>query len=432
MRPVLIAGGGLAGHACALRLIEAGFEVELFELRPFFGGRACSYRLPGYGGSEIDNGQHVLLACCTALLDFYRRLGVEHWIRFHDSYYFLEPGGRLSELRPRKWAGPAALMAGFLALPIFDFRDKWAIVRGLAAVRRQAGDHRLDALSMEQWLERHAQPPRAVKRFWRLILLSAANEELDRLSAYHGVRLIWLAFYGAPGAYRLGIPQVPLGSFFAEALWNRYGRLRRHVGQPVDKVLINGGRFHGFEVDGRVVEGSAGVLAVPYHRLAGLVPQLEADFSEWSCSPITNVHLWFDRPVTELPFAALLGRTIQWFFAERGGSYLKVVISASRQWRTWNREQIIQHTLEELKEYLPAVGSTTVAQAHVVKELCATFSPMPNLEARRPGPVTAIPGLFLGGDWTATGWVATMEGAVRSGYQAAEAVIRWLRADRDC
>lgn len=172
------------------------------------------------------------------------------------------------------------------------------------------------------------------------------------------------------------------------------------------------------------------VCALPFERIPVVAPGMELELEHFEHSPITGIHLWFDRPVTILPHAALLDRTIQWFFDKGDGRYLQLVVSASRTLLEMSRRKIIELALRELVEFLPAVREAKLERAHVIKEVRATFSPKPGLEARRPPAETVVRNLFLAGDWTRSGWPATMEGAVRSGYLAAEAVTRAAGEDR--
>jgi uncharacterized protein with NAD-binding domain and iron-sulfur cluster len=165
------------------------------------------------------------------------------------------------------------------------------------------------------------------------------------------------------------------------------------------------------------------VLAVPFERVAALAPGLDLDVADFDHVPITGIHLWFDRSITQLPHATLLDRTIQWLYNKGDGKYLQIVVSASRSLTKMSREDVIALALKELAEFFPVVKDAKLERAHVVKEMRATFSAKVGLEARRPVSGTSISNLFLAGDWTRSGWPSTMEGAVRSGYMAAEAVL---------
>jgi len=431
---VIVIGGGLAGMAAAAALGETGFTVDLFEARPFLGGRAASFPLPSVDPGEtpreapretpretIDNCQHVLLRCCVNLLDLYERLGVRERIRFHREYFFIEPGGRLSTMLAGRLPAPLHFTGSFLGLRFLDARDKWSIARALAALARERTRRAdLESITMLEWLVEKRQTARAIARFWRPVLVSAINEELDRMAAAHGFQVFWQGFLARADASGLGVPAVPLSELYASRAWERLANVRIHLRAAVGRILTEGARVAGAEVEGAARRADFYVSAVPFERLPAIAPALGMDFGAWEHSPITGIHLWFDRPVTPLPHAALLDRTIQWFFNKHQGRYLQVVVSASRSLIEMSRRQVIELACRELAEFLPQVREARLEKAHVIKESRATFSARPNLE--RPGAATRFANLFLAGDWTRSGWPATMEGAVRSGYLAAEAV----------
>ena len=419
MPKVLIAGGGLAGLSAAAALGSAGFEVDLFEARPFLGGRATSYAVPA-GGEEIpeqiDNCQHILLRCCVNLLDFYVRLGVRDRIKFYKEFYFLEPGGRISVLRRGRLPAPLHFAGSFLGMHCLDRHDKSKIARAMMALRRERTRRKdLEKISMLDWLLQKRQTPHAIDRFWRQVLVSAVNEDLDKMAAIHGFKVFWLAFLARADAYEMGVPTVPLGELYAVEAWKRLGSVRMHFRAPVD-AMDEGG----FIVAGERQTADHYISAVPFERLEALGPRAP----KLEHSPITGVHLWFDREVTTLPHATLLDRTIQWMYNKDSGKYLQLVVSASRDLTPLSRNEIIEIAIGDLRLYFPRVHDAKLVKAHVVKEQRATFSAAPETEALRPAAESGPNGLILAGDWTRTGWPATMEGAVRSGYLAAEAVTR--------
>jgi len=425
MPSAIVIGGGLSGLASAAALGASGFEVDLFEARGFLGGRATSYPLNTTDGETIDNCQHILLRCCVNLLDFYRRLGVSDRIRFHKEFYFIEPGGRTSTMRAGMLPKPLHFTGSFLGMRCFDLRDKIAIGRGLLALRRERRRRTdLDRITMLDWLREKRQTPRAIERFWRQVLVSAVNEDLDRMAARHGFQVFWLGFLAARNSYEMGVPAVPLGRLYSSDAWDRIGNVQLHLRNPVDCVVINRGKACGIVSRGIERKADYCILAVPFERACTLAPDLGLDLAAFSHSPITGIHLWFDREVTELPHATLLDRTIQWMFNKEGGRYLELVVSASRSLLEMSRAEVIDLAVRELTEYFPSVREAKLVRAHVVKEVRATFSAQPGLEALRPTSETRISNLFLAGDWTRSGWPATMEGAVRSGYIAAEAVTK--------
>lgn len=424
---VAILGAGLAGLAASAALGSAGFEVELLESRPFPGGRATSWPVSGADESSevIDNCQHVLLRCCVNLLDLYRRLGVSSSIRFEREYHFIEPGGRMSTLRRGFLPAPAHFAGSFFSLSFLDLPDKFAIARAMHAIPREYGRRTdLDQISMLDWLIEKEQTENAIDRYWRQVLVSAVNEELDRMAASHGLQVFWLGMLAKPDSYEMGLPQVPLRELYRDDALTATGNVRIRHREPVTAIETAEGRVTSIHTVSERVEADYFISSLPFERLQALMPDLPIEWNAFSHSPITGIHLWFDRPVTDLPHATLLDRTIQWMFNKSGGRYLQLVVSASRSLTPMPRGEIISLALRELAEFFPRVKTATLEKAHVIKEVRATFSAAPGLEAKRPPAATPFRNFFLAGDWTRSGWPATMEGAVRSGYIAAETLAR--------
>jgi squalene-associated FAD-dependent desaturase len=420
MPRVAVLGGGLAGLAAAAALSGAGFEIDLYEARAFLGGRATSWPVGGEA-EMVDNCQHVLLRCCVNLLDLYRRLGAERKIHFYREFVFIEPGGRRSVLKRGMLPAPAHFAGSFLRLHYLGIADKVSIARAMYAIPREIhsrGD--LDRISMLDWLREKRQTERAVERYWRPVLVSAINEELDRMAAIHGFQVFWLGMIARADSYEMGIPAVPLRELYDENSLPE--SIRLHYRAAVTGIEYNDATVTAAHAAGHRYEADYFVSCLPFERLRPLMPSLSVDWTAFEHSPITGIHLWFDRSITDLPHATLLDRTIQWFFNKSGGRYVQVVVSASRSLTEMPRGQIIELAVRELSEFFPVVREARLEKAEVIKEVRATFSARPGLEALRPTSGTHLRNFFLAGDWTRSGWPATMEGAVRSGYLAAEAV----------
>lgn len=431
---VAIIGGGLAGISAGCALAAAGFHVELFERRPYLGGRASSYELPGTG-EVVDNCQHVLLGCCTNLIDFYRRLGVEQQIRWYDEIAFILPGGKMSKLKASVLPAPMHSGPSFLASSVLDFKDKLAISRALLTL--MPGLPPDNGENFLSWLRRHGQTKQAIDRFWAPVLISALNEDLDQTSVRYAALVFRDSFLKSAEAGRMGVPAVPLSQLYgtaADYIEARGGRV--HLRAPVDSILADESTVR-VVVGGEELQTDYALLATPFSGVKKLLPDvpelapLLEQAHHFRTSPITGIHLWFDREITPLEHAVLLERTIQWMFhkskilatrRESGGngSYLELVVSASNTLVDKPRVEIIDLAVRELGEFFPAARDAKLVKSTVVKEVHATFSPTPGSDAFRPSHATAWPRLFVAGDWTATGWPSTMEGAVRSGYGAAE------------
>jgi zeta-carotene desaturase len=475
---VAIVGGGLAGLSAACVLAGSGFQVTVFERRPYLGGRASSYEHPGTG-QVVDNCQHVLFGSCTNLLAFYKTIGIENKIRWFDRMTFIEPGGRQSVLEPTFLPAPLHLTTSFLRFKFLNLRDKLSLAHGLVSLMfHQPKD---DGTSFQDWLIRHRQTPAAIERFWKPILISALSEDMDRISIPYAAQVVCESMK-SPAAGRMGIPKVPLTELYNSArdYISSHGgtvRFRSSVQAFVPSPQGVHIKLQDTEEDFDYV-----ISAVPFDSLAKLLPNLAEPSSPSSASnalreklthfetsPITGVHLWFDRQITDLRHAVLLDRTIQWMFhksqlldsdagrenatslataetregttsvvslgttsapapvgrlnsAQGGspGSYVELVISSSKSLREKSRQEIIDLALKELREFFPAAREANLMKSTVIKEVNATFSPIPGIDRYRPASETPWPRIFLAGDWTATGWPATMESAVRSGYIAAE------------
>jgi zeta-carotene desaturase len=421
MPSVTVVGGGLAGLAATAALADAGYEVNLFESKPYLGGRATSYAVPSAIGTTelIDNCQHILLRCCVNLIDFYRRLGVSDEIEFHRKFYFVEPGGRISVFQAGRLPRPLHFTEAFLDLKFLSLREKIALGKGLLSLMRDARRRRdLESITMKSWLEEKHQPPHVVERFWRQVLVSAINEELDVMAASHAFQVFSLGFLGTSTSYEMGVPRVSLGELYATGRWTRWPNVRIRLRSTVEEV-----RGPCIRVNGEVVRSDFCVLAVPWGRISGLCHD-GREASAIESSPIAGIHLWFDRSITDLPHATLLERNLQWMFNKGGGRHIQLVVSACRPLLDKSRQEIVELALRELCEYFPVAAQATLLKSHIVKEIHATFSARPGLLDRRPGTCTEDPRVFLAGDWTRSGWPSTMEGAVRSGYLAAEAVTR--------
>ena len=428
---VAIAGGGLAGLAAGCALSAAGFRVTLVEKRPFVGGRASSYELPGTG-EVVDNCQHVLLGCCTNLIDFYRRIGVEDKIHWYERLNFIEPGGRRSVIAPSWLPAPLHTAPSFLKSASLTLGDKLAIARALMAIARRLPQDTGE--NFMEWLERHGQTRRAIDRFWRVVLVSALNEDLERMSVHYAAQVFREAFLKSREGGRMGVPRVPLTELYgaaADYIRARGGEVSLRASAESFRAEPTGARLC---VNGAEMACDFAVLAVPFDALGRMLPDGAAPLREmiarFESSPITGIHLWFDQEITDLDHAVLLDRTIQWMFHKSrllgrdGPSYVELVVSSSKALVEKPRGEIIEMAARELGEFFPLARQAKLVKATVIKEVHATYSALPGSDAYRPPAATSWPRVFLAGDWTRTGWPATMEGAVRSGYLAAEAVAQ--------
>lgn len=436
---VIIVGGGLAGLAAAAGLAVHGVQSVVLESRPRLGGRASSFQDAG-SGEFVDNCQHVAMGCCTNFLHFCRLTGLAPYFRTAECLHFIGPDGRDHRFAADRLPAPLHLARAFAGLSYLGWSDKLALALGLRALADPAAgvEH---GETFAAWLERHRQPPRAVRRFWEVVLVSALSETLDRISVPIARKVFVDSFLTNANGWTVEIPTVPLDDLYSGPLlqWLIGQGVEVRVSTGVERVHVADDGTPSVELrSGERLVAKDAIVAVPFFRVLDLLPPVLADdpairgVSELEAAPITSVHLWFDRPVTDLPHAVFVDRLVQWVFqrerpAVEGSPrswYCQVVISASRMLAGQSQADVLRQVLAELSQVWPAVAQAALLHSRQVTERRAVFSPLPGSEALRPAQQTLVPGIQLSGDWTQTGWPATMEGAVRSGYLAAENILR--------
>ncbi|HTJ30181.1 MAG TPA: hydroxysqualene dehydroxylase HpnE, partial [Acidobacteriaceae bacterium] len=452
---VAIVGGGVAGLAAACALADAGFRVTLLERRGYLGGRASSYLHPGTN-EVIDNCQHVLFGCCTNLEGLYERIGVADRIFWDSRMTMIEPGGRRTRLEPGSLPPPLHGLPAILGAKCFSAADKFSLMSAFNAILLSGvfGAKEDPNESLAAWLQRHNQSRGALNRFWRLVIASALNADLDQISFPYAAKVIRELFLNSARAGAMGMSRVPLSELYAGA--------RRYVEARHGRIVLNANvesaawdeRQRRWKLEVREGVLQAGheaahlILALPFEATAKLLPKMPANpaaerlagamsgLTHW---PICSVHLWYDREITELDHAVLLDRELHWMYHKsrwqpmrerRPGSYLELVVSASREFAKKSREEALAQAKAELEEFFPEARKAKLLQSALIKEVRATFGVPPGVDQLRPGAVGPWPQSFLAGDWVATGWPSTMESAARSGFLAAEALCRSLGDER--
>lgn len=437
---ILIVGGGFAGLAAGVALAGAGRRVRLLEQKPHLGGRARSFLDPRTG-SVVDNGQHLFMGCYHATLRFLETIGTVDRIRFQSrlTVYFLDLRGRLTSLECPNLPAPWHMLVGVLRSRSFSRREKMEVLH-LGRVLDSAKSIENDAGSqtVEEWLSHLGQSEGLRRNFWDLLCIAVMNEDPRIASAALFARVLRLALFSSPEDSRLGIARVGLSDCYTQAATRyieaRGGRVE--CGRSVASILVSDGSCRGVTLaGGEEIEASTIILAAPWHQSAFMLPgallRSEPFFGSILAlrpAPIISINLWFDRPVTAFEFVGLRGTTIQWLFNKgkilgSGQHYVSLVLSGAHEHIGRSKEELQEVALGELRQLLPATRQAKLLHALVIKERNATFSPSWEAEQVRPQARTPVRGLFLAGDWTATGLPATIEGAVRSGYTAAEAIL---------
>jgi zeta-carotene desaturase len=424
--------------ACALA--ESGFRVQLVEQRGYLGGRASSYLHPGVN-EVIDNCQHVLFGCCTNLVGFYQRIGVDDKIHWTTEMTMIEPGGHRSVLGPSALPAPLHGLPKLLAAHAFSRSDKLALARAFRQLMRPIPADSTETLS--SWLQRNGQTTGTIERFWRLVIASALNADLDCIALPYAAKVIRELFMYSAKAGSMGVSTVPLTDLYSGA--SRF--LEKHGSVVVFSAGADSASWDPtasqwiLSTRAGTIHSDFLVLALPFEATAKLISSmpfapgvsaLAEQISRHRHWPICSVHLWFEREITDLPHAVLLDREIHWMYnksrIQRGRTsssfYVELVVSASRSFAALPRQKAIEQALCELTEFFPKVAFTRLEKAALTKEVRATFGVPPGVDEIRPGSIAPWPNCFLAGDWIATGWPSTMESAARSGHLAAEALLR--------
>jgi len=444
---VVVVGAGVAGLSAAEALSRAGAKVAVLDRRPYVGGRAYSYVHPTLG--EVVDSQHVIVECCTNLVDLAKRSGADQHLRWFDRIPFLEPAQngaapRLSFIGSGSLPAPAHASWSFLSANMLSPGDKFSIAQSLLKFLR--GYPQTDEEAFSEWIAREMPSDRAIRHFWEPLVVATLNDSFERSSTKYAGQVFHELFLKSATGSRQGIPTVPLSEFYSffARLAERQGS-ELHLRASVDRITqLADASWQVTTSTGEEFVAPNLVLAVPFDQAAKLLQTLPdaapqrarilPHLEHFEYGPYTTIHLWFDRPITELDQAALLDSSIDWMFnkasirtgepghSNASGHYYELSIAASFDELHQSREQILTNTLAELPRFFPAVRNAKLLKSGVLKEAKATFSVLPGLDVHRPAAADPGGGMFLAGDWTRSGWPSTMEGAARSGRLAAEAV----------
>lgn len=452
MKTALVVGGGLAGISAALSLAKYGVKVQLLEARRRLGGRTGSFTQPN-STESIDYCQHVGMGCCTNLRQLIDWLGQRDQWETHRNLHFYGPDGSYQRLSSLPVLPAPLHLAGWLwRWPGLTFADRISITRGMLAIRKLVINRETDSRSAQTWLQEHHQTPAAIDRFWRTIIVSALGEELAQVNLSSVAKVLQDGFLNHRDAYHLLVPKRPLGELFgtlAEEKLTEQG-VNVQLQTPVQRIVHSSDGFFSVETDKLgLLNADAIVIAVPWYRVSDLVESTEYESlmkvaenaAQMISSPISGIHTWWDRSWLDTPHAAIVGRLCQWVFPKHSGEvgqdkseagqYYQIVVSASRQLPRGNSSELIRLVQEDLGAVFPKVRTAKLLRMQAVTDPLAVFSIGVQSSQLRPKTHVSGTNIWLSGDWTQTGWPATMEGAILSGWTATESILAsWGRPVR--
>lgn len=438
---VLVVGGGLAGLAAALEAVDRGATVTLLERRPRLGGATWSFQRRGIW---FDNGQHVFLRCCTAYRTFLKRIGAADrvFLQHRLNIPVLRPGGPIGAIRRTAGPAPLHLAPALLTYPHLKLRRRLGVLRAGWALRRlDPDDPALDEVAFGDWLSDHGQDTDAVETFWNLVVLPTVNVTAAEASLKLAAKVFVTGLLTDAAAADIGWSRVPLAALHGDAarraLESAGASVRTRAGVTGVRARSNGDLT--VQIDGESVGTDSVVVAVPHDVVGSILPPdsvpAQDRLGDLGVSPIINVHLVYNRPVTDLGMFAAVQSDVEFVFdrteaagLDDGRQCLALSLSAADSYLGWSAADLIAHFSAELARLLPAAAIARLTDSIVTRETAATFNGVPGTHRLRAGAECAIPGVYLAGAWCDTGWPATMEGAVRSGARAGRLAARFAAA----
>ncbi len=444
-RDVVIFGGGLAGIAAAVRLINHGFKPTLVERRPFLGGRAFSFA-DRSSGEEIDNGQHVILGVCDQFLHLLEHLGTRQDIELGSVLEVpVSLGDRISTLRASRIFGNAATLLRYGHLSVMDRLAVARVLAGMKFARYGSREEELQkSVTFAKWLSGRGQSDAAIEGFWSMFILPVFNCRINEVAAYDAIKFTKAALLGSPSDAAIGYPKKGLSYLIGHPAFEY---LRANGAEVINRTRVDAFASlddGGFEIklsNGQHLKANTVLSALAPNVLSGILPQsdprcarLASKLTEFWYSPIVAVHLWYERPVMDEHVAAFLDLGLQWVFNDSAlrdtsrslRQHIVVSLSAANEWSSLSKQQVLERIESAMNTAFPRVRTTRLLNSSVVMTLEATIKIEPGSQELRPATITDIPGFFVAGDWTDTKLPATMEGAVQSGNAAAMRVIDCL------
>ena len=451
---VIIIGGGIAGVSSAIRLLDNGYRVNIIESRSFLGGRSFSFR-DKLTGIDLDNGQHVITKACSNYLELSKRLGILNGWKQQDNFHLqvYDRFNKLGLLQSSPLPAPFHLAPSFFKYQHLNFREKMGICAALYKAKRTNRDsHEFERLLFVDWLLRNKQTPRSIEFFWNLIVMPILNDRVQDVNTCMALMAIQEGLLKSKHNADIGYPIKNVPSMMAESVsgyFAKQGSLLT-LSTTVTGLKIRDGEIKAVELkNGTKLDSPILISAIPVDNLLKILPRPSLSIPYFKRleglqnSPIVNIHFWYDRKVMDSEFCVFVDTALQWVFnkndkdrtlisdindvgpnkANIGSQHICISLSAAWEYIDQSKEDLIRQFRNEMSISFPVARRANVIKAFVIKQRKATFRCLPGSGDIRPASQTPYDNLFLAGDWTDTGWPSTMESAVRSGYNAAQAII---------
>ena len=434
---IAIIGGGLAGLAAGCELSDHGHTVEVFESRPWAGGATYSF-IPPEGTGEVDNGQHIFMHCTTAYKKFLERLGTLDLTKQQKLLHVpvFDKNGQRSDIQTAYLPAPLHFIPTLISYKHLALQQKIKIAVILLKIKVFNTSHITENQSFHSWLISQGQDDQTIRGFWDFLMRPILNCTTSQASAKQALFVIKKGLLADKKAMAIGFSTVGLSTLHIHPakkyIEDRNGKIRTR--SKVEKLIVNNGHVEGLKIkDQEVATFDAYICALPPWYVQEILPKPWQTMgplnllSAFQPSPIMNIHIWYNEPITNLEFAASLNENLQWIFNQTKISgeksdqeHLVISISAPETLFKLTKKEALQAILPELNKVLPKTKEAEISDYLVIKEPRATFIPSAGL--KRPGPITPLNNFFLAGTYTDTEWPATMESAVQSGHNAVVAL----------
>lgn len=431
---MIVIGGGLAGLAASTRLLEHGYpgDLVLLEKNPEVGGRTGFIE---YRDRTLDLGQHMHVSGFDYYRKFMTKIGLADDLATQDSLdvEFRDKSGRIGRVRSNELPPPFHLISATYGFPFISFLDKLSLVGPLFSSLLASSGVEERNESFGDWLRKRGASEKSIARLWNQIIVPTLNASVDEVSVKMGLMILKRVLLDKRGG-RLGRLNGSLGKIgrsAVEFIESKGGQVR--TSHQVERIEKDNGKYVIGLSNGDEVSSEAVLSAVPGYVLneilsGSLLDKFSQRFWELEWNSIINVHLFFEKKVMEADFFGFLEGTAGWVFNVSGndgevGKHICLTISDPGELEDLDPDKLVEKVVADLASPLPAIKDAELLDSVAIYQPRATFKASPDSKALRPPQNPSPDGLFLAGDWTDTGWPATMEGAVRSGYYSAEEIL---------
>ncbi|MCO6472730.1 MAG: oleate hydratase [Melioribacteraceae bacterium] len=421
MKKVLVIGGGLAGLSTAVYLSKNNFNVTLLEASPKLGGRTYSF-FDKELGLEIDNGQHIMMSCYRATLDFLDLIGSKEKLYIEDKLdlLFINPANNNVKIKSFGIFYPFDLLVGLLFAKGITLLEKYKLKIFFVKLIFQK-ESNLHSLTVFEWLKINRQPENLINNFWSVLVIGTMNTTIEKASARTFFSVLKNIFLKGGNGYKMVIPNTGLSKIFCEPAENFISEHNCKIlkSEKVEKIITEQNKVVQVHTNkNHYTDFDYLISAIPYNSLNNLLEITKIDFQ---FSPIITVHVKMDTSEFDRKHYAFLNSPVHWVFVHH--NHISCVTSSAEKLVDLSEVELKNTFLSELRKIFPG-KNFYLNSMKVIKEKRATFIPSVQNEKQRIKMKSTIQNLFIAGDWVTPNLPSTIEGAILSGINAAFNIVK--------